>query len=109
MYAVSASYATDSSAHTQSALLIFFVCAASALLVANLALIGAGVGARAETARAQSRAKTTLLHIAELESQVAHAKAPIATAASFASFVTPLSFSYAVARPLGSAVSPNDL
>lgn len=109
MYAISASYATNSSAHAQNALWLFFVCASSALLVANIALIGAGVGARAETARALARSETALSHLAELESQAAHAKAPTAAAASFAGFVTPHSFSYAVARPLGSAASPHDL
>lgn len=83
--------------------------AAFFLMLANAALVGGSIAARAGAARALANADESLARAAQLETHVARTTAPTIAAASRAGFVSPHSFSYTTTRPLGSAASLNDL
>ena len=77
-------------------------------LVLYVACVGLSISARASFARASARADATTARLAQWESRLSHTVAtPIVAAAD--GFVPPLSFSYAMKRPLGRAPSPHEL
>lgn len=85
-----------------------FALALAALLVVNAVFVGLAIGARAFGARAAERSATASARIAEFESSIQKTVATEESAVA-EGFAKPLSSSYAKARPIGRAVSSNEL
>jgi|GEM_PF-1406605 len=85
-----------------------FALALMALLVINAVFVGLSIDARASGARAAERSAIVSARIAEFESAIQKVVATEESAVA-GGFTKPLSSSYAKARPIGRAVSSNEL